>query len=125
MWHLTGIRNLAPILVFLSAVSAQSRYLPTKDPQMPPGTPYTRYHTLDRFDRRITFYVAGNQNERLPIVVSVLGSGAFSNFIRRDDRILDAHRTAREVFTGRAHILIIEKPGVEFLEQHPDRGTAT
>lgn len=121
---LTRIRNLATILVFLSAVSAQSRYRPTQDAQSPPGTPYTRYYTLDRYDRRITFYVDGNQNERLPIVVSVLGSGAFSNFIRRDDRILDAHRTAREAFSGRAHILIVEKPGVEFLEQHPDRGTA-
>src|ERR1700675_1774906 len=100
MWRITGIRNLALIFVLLSAVSAQSRYQPTKDPQSPAGTPYTRYYTLDRFDRRITFYVGGNQNERLPIVVSVLGSGAFSNFIRRDDRILDAHRTAREAFSG-------------------------
>jgi hypothetical protein len=121
----TGICRFVSILVFLSAVSAQSRYQPAKDPQSPPGMPYTRYYTLDRFDRRITFYVDGNQNERLPIVVSVLGSGAFSNFIRRDDRILDAHRTAREAFSGRAHMLVVEKPGVEFLEQHPDRGTAT
>jgi pimeloyl-ACP methyl ester carboxylesterase len=85
---------------------------------------YTRYYTVDRFDRRIAFYIDGDQGQRLPIVVSVLGSGAFSNFIRRGDRILDAHRTAREAFAGRAHILIVEKPGVDFLEQHPDRGTA-
>lgn len=125
MWASTGIRSLAPILVFLSAASAQSRYQPAKDPQSPPGIPYTRYYTLDRFDRRITFYVDGNQTERLPIVVSVLGSGAFSNFIRRGDRILDAHRTAREAFSARAHILVVEKPGIRFLEQHPDCGTAT
>jgi S-formylglutathione hydrolase FrmB len=55
----------------------------------------------------------------------VLGSGAYSNFIQRDGRILDAHRTEREVFAGKAHVLIVEKPGVEFLEEHPDRGVAT
>lgn len=66
------------------------------------------------------FYVDGNQNERLPIVVSVSGSGAFSNFARRGDRILEAHRTEREVFSGKAHILIVEKPGVKFLEQHTE-----
>jgi predicted esterase len=118
-------RCLAPILVLLCSVSAQSRYEALKDPESPQGIPYTRYYTADRFGRRITFYIDGRQDERLPIVVSVLGSGAFSNFIRRGERVLDAHRTAREVFEGRAHILIVEKPGVEFLEQHPDRGTAT
>src|SRR5215471_12611339 len=118
------VRCLAPILVFLGSLTAQSRYDAIKDPESPPGIPYTRYYTTDQFDRRITFYIDGKQDEPAPIAVSVLGSGAFSNFIRRGDRILDAHRIAREVFGGRAHIVIVEKPGVEFLEQHPDRGTA-
>ncbi len=122
---MTGLRFVFLLIVLLSPVNAQSLYEAVKDPQSPQGIPYTRYYTTDRFDRRITFYIDGRQDERLPIVVSVLGSGAFSNFIRRGERILDAHRTAREVFGGRAHILIVEKPGVDFLEQHPDRGTAT
>ena len=88
------------------------------------GTPYTRYRTIDRFHRNITFYLDGDQTTPLPIVLSILGSGAYSNFIQRGDRTLDAHRTTREVFAGKAHILIVEKPGVEFLEQHPNRGTA-
>src|SRR5579871_6037000 len=112
-------------LTALSCACAQDRYQPVPDPQSPPGIPYTRYFTRDSFDRRIIFYVSGNQGQRLPLVVSILGSGAFSNFIRRGDQILDAHRTAREAFAGKAHILIVEKPGVEFLEQHSNRGTAT
>ncbi len=112
-------------LTALSCACAQDRYQPVPDPQSPPGIPYTRYFTRDSFDRRITFYISGNQGQRLPLVVSILGSGAFSNFIRRGDQILDAHRTAREAFAGKAHILIVEKPGVAFLEQHPNRGTAT
>jgi len=118
------VRCLFVVVALLSCARAQVQYSALKDPQSPQGIPYTRYYTTDRFNRRITFYVYGNQDERLPIVVSVLGSGAFSNFIRRGDQILDAHRTAREVFGERAHILIVEKPGVDFLEQHPDRGTA-
>src|SRR5579863_8961917 len=63
-------------------------------------------------------------SQRLPVVVSVLGSGAYSNFIQRNGQILDAHRTQREVFGTKAHVLIVEKPGVEFLEQHPNQGTS-
>jgi dienelactone hydrolase len=118
MWISTATRNLAPIFALLSAVSAQSRYQPAKDPQSPPDISYTRYYTLDRFDRRITFYVSGDQAERLPLVVSILGSGAYSNFIRIDGRTREAHRADREIFTGKAHLVIVEKPGVEFLEHH-------
>jgi len=37
-----------------------------------------QYETIDRFNRRIAFYITGNQEERLLIVVSVFGSGAYS-----------------------------------------------
>ena len=113
------------LLVSVHGLNAQRRYQAEKDPQSPEGIPYTRYHTTDRFDRRITFYVSGNQEDRLPVVVSILGSGAYSNFIRRGGQILDTHRTERETFAATAHILIVEKPGVEFLEQHPESGLAT
>jgi predicted esterase len=116
-------RALVP-LILLPVANAQTRYQAVRDPESPADIPYTRYFTTDRFDRRITFYVEGKLDERLPLVGCILGSGAFSNFIRGGDRTLDAHRTAREAFAGRAHVLIVEKPGVEFLEQHPDRGTA-
>lgn len=107
-----------------SAARAQDLYRPLRDQQSPQGIAYTRHFTKDRFGRKITFYVSGDQSQRLPLVVSVLGSGAYSNFIRRNGQILDAHRIQREVFGTKAHVLIVEKPGVEFLEQHPNQGTA-
>ncbi len=119
-----GLRRLSLTLLLLCCLSAQGRYEPVNDPQSPNDISYTRYYTTDLFNRRVTFYVEGRADQRLPIVASVLGSGAFSNFIRRGDRILDAHRTAREVFGGKAHVVIVEKPGVHYLEQHPNRGTA-
>lgn len=125
MWVSTAVRNSAPLFVLLSAISAQSRYQPVKDPQSPPDISYTRYFTLDRFDRRITFYVSGDQSARLPLVVSILGSGAYSNFIRLDGRTREAHRTDREVFSGKAHLMIVEKPGVEFLEHHANSNLAS
>jgi hypothetical protein len=78
------MRVIVPILlVSAGAVCAQSQYQAVRDPQSPAEITYTRYFTKDRLDRRITFYVSGgDQTQPLPIVVSVLGSGAFSNFIR-------------------------------------------
>ncbi|WP_321475106.1 alpha/beta fold hydrolase [uncultured Paludibaculum sp.] len=111
--------------VLLAPIGAQGIYEAVKDPQSPEGIPYARYYTFDRFNRRIAFYISGDQDEPLPIVVSILGSGAYSNFVQREGRILDAHRIDREVFGGKAHLLIVEKPGVAFLEEHPDRGLAT
>jgi pimeloyl-ACP methyl ester carboxylesterase len=118
------VRFVVFLSVLAPVVAQQRPYQPVRDHEFPPDTPYTRYFTQDQFGRRITFYIDGDQTKRLPLVVSISGSGAFSNFIRRGDRILDAHRTEREVFADRAHIMIVEKPGVEFLEQHPNQGTA-
>lgn len=121
------IRSLWPVLMLISStlLPAQTRYKPYRDPQSPAGIAYTRYYTSDRFGRRITFYISGDQNQRLPIVVSVLGSGAYSNFVRQGDRILEFHSTDRKLFNGTAHLLIVEKPGMEFLEQHENHGAAT
>ena len=117
-----GAVSLLLLACFLAPQAhAQRRYRAVRDPQTPQGIPYTRYFTKDKFNRRITFYISGDQSKRLPLVVSVLGSGAYSNFIRIGYEVKDGHRAAREAFGERAHIVIVEKPGIEFLEQHgPD-----
>lgn len=101
----------------------QQRYRAIKDAASPAEIPYTRYFTKDKFNRRITFYLSGDQSKQLPIVLSVLGSGAYSNFVRENGKIYDGHRAAREAFDGKAHILIVEKPGIGFLEQHGPHGS--
>src|SRR5262252_4531217 len=98
MFNCAAWRFLFLISILLAPLRAGGRYEPVKDPQSPEGIPYTRYYTIDRFNRRIAFYITGNQEERLPIVVSIFGSGAYSNFIQREGRILDAHRIDRELF---------------------------
>jgi dienelactone hydrolase len=102
--------------------AAQGVYQAEVDRNQSDDIPYQRYFTRDAFERRITFYITkpANPSVRLPLVVSILGSGADSNFILRDGRILDGHRALRAIFAGRAHVLIVEKPGVSFCE-HPKR----
>jgi predicted esterase len=114
--------GFALLCALAETASAQGRYRAVKDPASPAGIPYTRYFTKDKFDRRITFYVHGDAARQLPIVVSVLGSGAYSNFVRVGDEIQDGHRAAREAFDGLAHVVVVEKPGVQFLEQHGENG---
>ena len=84
--------------------------------------PYIGYSVSDRFGRRIRFFVTTEESsvQKLPIIVSVLGSGADSNFLKRGDRLLDGHRVLREVFKGKARILIVEKPGVK-IGEHPEK----
>ena len=101
----------------------QARYGAERDPQSPAEIPYTRYFTRDKFNRRVTFYLAGDAGQRLPLVVVVLGSGPFSNFRREGDKIVDAHGTVRRAFAGKAQVMAVEKPGVEFLDQ-PDHRSA-
>ena len=116
---------LCAVLIAFTLVSCaqgQQRYQAVRDSVSSPTIPYTRYFTKDKFDRQITFYIHGDQSKRLPIVVSVLGSGAYSNFIRIGDEIRDGHRAAREAFGDRAHVVVVEKPGIEFLEQHGPQG---
>jgi predicted esterase len=115
-------------LLLTPEAHGQGRYKAVRDPQSPAEIPYTRYFTKDKFGRRITFYVHGDQAKKLPLVVSVLGSGAYSNFIRVNGEIRDGHRAAREAFSERggerAHVVIVEKPGIAFLEQHGPQGNA-
>jgi hypothetical protein len=68
------------------------------------------------------FFVTKEEKDagKPPIIVSILGSGADSNFLKRGDRLLDGYRVLREVFKGKARILIVEKPGVE-IGQHPKK----
>lgn len=85
------------------------------------GFPYVAYSVSDRFNRRIRFFVTREEKSAtLPLIVSILGSGADSNFLKRGDQLLDGHRVLREVFRGKARVLIVEKPGVA-IGEHPKR----
>ncbi|HEX7078023.1 MAG TPA: alpha/beta fold hydrolase [Candidatus Eisenbacteria bacterium] len=97
---------------------APGRYQAVRGDRVP-GAPYTRYATTDRFGRAITFYLgdAPDSALALPLVVFVQGSGGHSLFATREGRILGqfGHPGVLDAFYGRARLLVVEKPGVEFL----------
>ena len=116
---------LLSLIVSLSEVSfAQSSpkpYEPRKDKERVPRQPYERYFTFDKFGREITFYVseARGSEGQLPLVVYIQGSGCGSLFNQQNERVVptSGHISVQEAAQGRARVLIVEKPGVKFLDQ--------
>lgn len=120
------------LLVFLVAAGShnafpQSRsrpYLPSRTSSPVPGQPYERFTTVDRFGRTINFYLSLVPPGKgpLPIVAFIEGSGCGSRFEERNGRIRPAggHIVVAEVFRDKARTLVVEKPGVKYLEQPLD-----
>jgi pimeloyl-ACP methyl ester carboxylesterase len=73
----------------------------------------------------VTFFLSeapAGANAALPLVVYVQGSGCGSVFASADGRITptQGHITVAEAFASRARVLVVEKPGVTYLEQPPN-----
>lgn len=84
-----------------------------------PRQPYDIYRGRDPLGRELQIYLSESaRTARLPLVVYVQGSSASSHFVRHGDRIRGAtgHSSIADAFAGRAHVLLIEKPGVELFD---------
>jgi pimeloyl-ACP methyl ester carboxylesterase len=85
-----------------------------------PGQPYHAYQVVDSLGRTVQFYLSEAESRRqLPLVVFVQGSGASSLF--RDagnGRVAGTmgHSTVQDVFAEVARVLLVEKPGVTYLD---------
>lgn len=96
-----------------------------------PGQPFLRFATTDSLSREVTFYLSEEPADgpRLPLLAYVQGSSTSSHFIERDGRIRGKHgqNSIRDVVGGRARLLLVEKPGVEFLDdpERPDGAGAS
>jgi dienelactone hydrolase len=109
----------------LLLVSATAGYAAVSDGGPVPGTAFHRYTTKDQLGRTITFYLSERTGERpVPLIVYVQGSGCSSLFQRRDGqdgRIMQgAFSLLPGVARGRARVLAVEKPGVQFLDRPAD-----
>ncbi|MFZ0913351.1 MAG: hypothetical protein WBQ76_07200 [Candidatus Korobacteraceae bacterium] len=91
-----------------------------------PGTAFHRYSTKDQLGRTITFYLSEGAAERsIPLLVFVQGTGCTSLFQRQNGRIMQgAFVLLLDVTRGRSRVLVVEKPGVEFLDRQADPGDA-
>lgn len=92
------------------------------------GLAWVRCTTQDRLSREITFYMteASLKDEKRPLVVYIQGSGGGSLFGKRGERLagMMGQSTVAKVAGERAHVLVVEKPGVAFLSQASRPGGA-
>lgn len=93
------------------------------------GIPFDRYTTTDSHGRTITFYLSrqpkANPAATLPVILFIQGSGCQSLFQKQGDKIGGGiHYLAMLEAKDRARILVVEKPGVRFLDQPARPGSA-
>ena len=109
----------------LAAPFGTETYQPHKESAIA-GTPFTRYFTTDRFRREITFYLSDSPESvgPLPLIVLIQGSGGNSNFAQREGKILtqNGQGSLYSVCRGRARTLMVEKPGVRYLDPAGKQG---
>jgi dienelactone hydrolase len=94
--------------------------------------PFDRYRTNDSLGREITFYLdrQSSAQTKLPIVVVLRGSGGGSVFRQSKDdgkiqvACIPAMDAMNKCVAGKARILLVEKPGVQYLgESEPGLST--
>lgn len=90
------------------------------------GLACDRCFTVDRFGRRITFYLYSSRPPSampLPLVVYVQGSSRRSLYGRHPESgeivTVSGHSVLPQMLAGRANLLVVEKPNVEFLDPGP------
>ncbi len=102
--------------------------LPRLDAEKLP-IPFERYTVTDEFDRTITCYLSrspqGQEGKKLPVVLFVQGSGCQSLFMKRGERIAGGMQNLVLSRVGdQARVLVVEKPGVKFLDAPERPGSA-
>jgi dienelactone hydrolase len=112
------ILHLLVSAISLSAVAANGGVVE--------GTSFHRYSTQDQLGRTITFYLSDSSTDRsMPLAVFVQGSGCASLFQRQGGRIMQGAFVLLLAATrGRARVLVVEKPGVQFLDEPADPADA-
>ncbi|MEL6107711.1 MAG: hypothetical protein AAFU85_16925, partial [Planctomycetota bacterium] len=100
-----------------------------KDAEDIPKFSWQRYFTRDKFGREITFYLSKFRKEpkgKLPLIVCIQGSGSQSVFQRHQGQIASGGPEAvvARDFRDQARVLVVEKPGVEFLVQPSRPGSS-
>jgi predicted esterase len=118
---------MAALFLFLipSLASAQELYEPLKDANQPPIN-FQRYFTKDSLGRRITFYLSTSSSiSKAPLAVIILGSGGQSVWMKHGDQISGGYQNILQgVAQGRARVMVVEKPGVEFCSMPERPGSA-
>ncbi len=86
------------------------------------GIPYDRFEVKDELSREITYYLStppkGSEGRPLPLVLWIQGSGCDSLFTRSPDGRVGGglQNLVLKEARGRCRVMVVEKPGVKFLD---------
>lgn len=88
--------------------------------------PFQRFYVEDRLGRRIEAYLSeATSTQPQPVALLILGSGCQSVFQARGEQTLQGmQHYFLKAARGKARVLIVEKPGVQYLDQAKRPGTA-
>jgi pimeloyl-ACP methyl ester carboxylesterase len=94
------------------------------------GVPFERFIAKDSLGRTITAYLSkspsGDTDQKLPVILVVSGSGCQSVWTRHEKGINSGLQgLVYQLVKGRARVLVVEKPGVKFLDTPKRVGGAT
>lgn len=109
--------NLVSVFIFLLSLGD------TLGQEHIPRQPYFKYNlpNKERTDS-ITFYLSEGAKEKyLPLIIYVQGSGSNSHFALNPLQNIvpqSGHATIYDVAKAKARVLIVEKPGVRYLESN-------
>ncbi|MBI3411637.1 MAG: alpha/beta fold hydrolase [Planctomycetes bacterium] len=93
------------------------------------GIPFERYTTKDALGRTTTFYLStvpkNKEAAKLPVALFIQGSGCQSLFRKQGGTITGGlQNLLLNAAQGRVRVLVVEKPGVKFLDAPPRPGSA-
>jgi len=93
------------------------------------GMPYQRYTTKDALGRTITFYLSVPMGKKpqgkQPVVLFIAGSGCQSLFSKIGDKVGGGlQNLLLSEAKGHVRVLVVEKPGVKYLDEAKAPGTA-
>jgi predicted esterase len=89
------------------------------------GVNFERYHTRDKLNRKIAFYISTKEKSqgKLPLIVFINGSGCRSVFVKCGDKVCGGYQNSiLQNVAGRLRVMVVEKPGVEYLDDHQGGG---
>ena len=115
------MRKLLYLLILFAFKSSLSNAQVAKI-QYLENLPYDKYE-LENTEDRLTFYLSVNSSKKpLPLVVFIQGSGMNSLFSKTDSgriRLEYGHSSLYDLSEEKFRILIVEKPGVQYLQTGP------
>lgn len=88
--------------------------------------PFDILSTKDNHGRDVSYYLSNTDDTKLPLILFIQGSGCVSHWQKNSDGSISGgyQNVLLAAAKRRAHVLIVEKPGVDIFDFNSSPGTA-